>query len=306
MKKSVITVLAILVTTISSAHAAPEAKTQKTQTSSVKEVRDTVQRKSLPGKAAKYSADGIDLNLQKLPPQYWGNDPKEVYTALYASAKSPKGGIEATRTGKDGLFAFQVGDANVAPEDREFETLALNRGIGGLLLPDIQYSAENSGFEIALKLSHVAKGHGGRFFDENAQSTQLLNQVVRTGDVVASNANDATVKVLKGVVDRYYAAIVNFRQPLFEYEKDWSSFNWTLRTKLKSSPAEAKNIKPNLRILLIGKIEEPLTSSRSFNYEPTPSESTEYTLNQHYIYLKVQEIWIYNQATGQIYTKIKG
>lgn len=316
MKKTVITVLAILVTTISLVHAASEVESEKTQTSTMKEVSDTVQRKFLPSpdktqdeapksKPAKYPADGIDLNLQELPPQYLGNDPKQVYAALYDSVKSPKGGFEATRIEKDGLFAFQVGDTNVAPEDREFFTQALNRGIGRLLLPDIGYSAENSEFEIVLKLSHVTKGIGGKFLDENAQSAQLLNEVVRAGDPVASNANEATVNVLKGVVNRYYAAIVNFRQPLFEYEKTWASFNWTFRTKLKSNHDEANNIKPNLRILLIGKIEEPLISSRSLYYEPKQNESTEYTLNEHYIYFRVQEIWVYNQSTGQIYTKIK-
>jgi hypothetical protein len=81
--------------------------------------------------------------------------------------------------------------------------------------------------------------------------------------------------------------------------------NWVPLTKLKVSLGEAKTIKQDIRILLIGKLHSPILSSRIFNgNRPTIKKPTDFMLNEYFIYLKVKEIWIYNQITGKIYNKI--
>ena len=58
-------------------------------------------------------------------------------------------------------------------------------------------------------------------------------------------------------------------------------------------------------MLFIGTLEEPLISSGFIHIPPKRDKPREFTISENFIYLNVKEIWLYNQRTGEVLTKIK-
>lgn len=306
-------------TTASFAFAAPKGKPKKSEHPPAKQEAEStskavekVSEKARESNSGKYTEKQIELSLLQLPSNYFGNDPSKVHSVLNKRINSlVKGEFETTQQyqkriedeknlslageiGKNSLLAFQV----------------ILKGYDG---DGINYFADDSEFDISLTLDELSKPLiSTEKYNKNAITVKLQSNEIMTEHYVASNAYGVTVNVENNVYHNFHAAISNHEdlpikfQKFFDHKGKYGLRNvYVLNTKLKSSPEEAKNIKNNIRFLLIGNIVEPYTSSAFVHSKPTRDNPRELTLTEYFIYLSIKEIWIYNQATGQIYNKIK-
>lgn len=74
--------------------------------------------------------------------------------------------------------------------------------------------------------------------------------------------------------------------------------------KIALNQNEAKNAKNDMRVLLIAKLTDPLISVKERYHSATFSSPYNGVFSDRYIHINLNEIWIYNQKTGQIYSKI--
>ncbi len=86
---------------------------------------------------------------------------------------------------------------------------------------------------------------------------------------------------------------------------DNSDYKSTFKLLLPVSPAKAKEIRENLAILYVGNLATPFTSLNSSTLEPTIDKPLHDISTNYILIMNLSEIWIYNNLTGEIISKIK-
>lgn len=279
MKKTAVMLVLLLLSSVAITYGEPKAKQKKPVAASTKKSTE----EQAPKKTDKYTTTQIDLNLEKLPSNYYGNEPKSIYQAIkHRKNSSGKGEFETTeqyqkridnenslpiigQIGSDGLFSFQT--------ERS----------------EIKYSADAAEFSIELDLSKVSEplGYGleklknpsykADNYNEKAKSILLTYEIVNTRSYSASNSYGATIEVSETNTESYESAIANYNEFPFNetikedalkraketedmyrrggilsyYNNTFSDYDkeWRLGVKVKSSPEEAKNLKDNFKVL---------------------------------------------------------
>lgn len=307
----------------STVNAEPKANKKNTSAASTKE-ESGLQTK-------KYTDVQIDISLEKLPSNYYGNEPKSIYFAIQKIKKSAvKGEFETTeqfqkriesenkrpiigKISPDGFFSFQANG------------------------PEIKYSADETELSIHINLERLPQPHWYLLekikdhnyksdkFNENAKSISLTSSRVGNRKYIGENSYGATTEVEENNYESYYLAVGNYKDfpfketlssfaqeqikrykklelnyPISDYDKEWHMF-----AKFKASVNEAKTIKDSLKVILIVKLDD-LPTYEDFAYrKATIDNPSEYTNVSRYIFVNLEEIWMYNQTTGHIYLKIK-
>ena len=239
----------------------------------------------------KFTTSQIDISLDKLPFNYHGNDPKMVYSVLEQREKSSvKGEFETTEQ-----FQKRVQTENNLPIIGQISSdglLSLQAE-----RTDIRYSADASEFSIEIKLDKVSEPLGYRLailkdpsyksdnYNGNAKAISLSSALVGSRSYTASNKFGATTVVEERNYESYECAIANYNDfPVNEtiredaqrrakkmeetYKRIGSSYRpntyisdydkeWHISTKIKASVDEAKAIKENITVLLVGKLHAP-------------------------------------------------
>lgn len=335
MKKTAMLLAIILLASTSISYGEPKTKKKKTAATSTKKVSADQAQKEI----QKYTTEQIDINLEKLPPNYFGNDPKSIYFAIQKRKNSAaKGEFETTEQ-----FQKRRANENSLPIIGQISldglfSLQTKRS-------EIKYSADASEFIIEIELGKVSEPLGYSLakmknpaykadnYNENAKEISLTYETVGSRTYIGSNSYGATTEVSEHNSESYNSAVANYnefpfketikedalrraketedmyrragltsymRNTISDYDKEWR-----LRTTVKANPDEAKTLKNNIKVLLIAKLDEPLISDSFYHKAPTMDSPSEYTSTSRYIYMNLKEIWIYNQVTGQIYSKIK-
>lgn len=247
--------------------------------------------KKLKDQAKKYTSAQIDTNLKKLPTKYYGNDPKAIFTSI----DNRRDNTSKSEFETEKQFQERIEKENSLPI------------IGKISLDDIwslqangtrfEYSADTAEMNIYLDL-----GYDYIFFNEKNQKAISLSSVeINYGSYTASNSYGARTVVKSSDHERYAAIPYNYHE--FPYV-DAGSKNYIV-LKISVGITEAIKTKNDMRVLLIAELIYPLISEKERYREAT--FSSPYTgLNlDRYIHINLNEIWIYNQKTGQIYSKIR-
>ncbi len=310
---------------------------QATMNKAVASYSKTTTKKADEKQNQKYDIEEINRSLVRLSPNYLGNDPKSVYSAIKKrTVTEKKGEFETTKAfekrlqaesqtpvlgkvGLNGTFAFQSEDA------------------------EISYSADNSEFTIVIKPWKISEpsdytlaklkdpSFKSTAFNPNAKVIPLNRERVGSKSYIASNNFGASTVVDESNYEVYELAIANylefpFRETITEEAqqriKVWEQMlsksgsykhepyiteydkEWTVTDTVAANPEEAKNIKNNIRLLFIGKLDVPYIAESVIHRKPTMSSPTEFTSIIRYLYVKLEEIWIYNVSSGHIYSKI--
>ncbi|MBK5276535.1 MAG: hypothetical protein JJE30_16005 [Desulfuromonadales bacterium] len=341
MKKFIAVLLILLISLVSIAFAEP--KTNK------KAAATTTKKKRL-NQTQKYTAVQIDSNLEKLPSNYYGNDPKSIYDAIKKRNRSAvKGEFETTEQ-----FQKRIDKENSLPIIGQIGP----KGLFSLQArrTEVNYSADISELSVDIELQKVSEpmGYGIQklinpsykvsSYIENSKEISLTSEEKGSRSYAAQNRYGASTVVSESNYESYGAIVDNYRElPFIEtvsksaqsrYDAEEkkaidsetkygstgkqmakiyrdgniirdSDKEWRMGIKIKASPEEAKNIKDKVKILLIGNLDEPLIHEDFSYIEATMDSPSEHTFRSKYLYINLKEIWIYNQATGQIYSKIK-
>jgi hypothetical protein len=317
MRRNVNVILMAIIILVSAnlAHAESKSIAQKTNETTAK--KDSGEK--IPSQPDKYSKAQIDLSLEKLTPNYYGNNPKSILSALKNRKNTAK---------KDEFETSEQFEKRVENEKRlpiigqigleGIFSLQTKAGKG-----DIKYSADDSEFTIEITLDKIKEPLMSGSYNKNAKTIMLIDELISSNTHSASNSYGAIIEVKEKNYEEYQAAIANFKsfpfkEGISKFARDMYEFKpnpryltddrykvMRISSKLKANTNEAKSLKENIKVLLIGKIDEPQISDSYFHAKPTRDDPAELTVMTNYIYLNLQEIWIYNQATGQIYSKIK-
>lgn len=284
MKRIAVLPLIILVVISSIAYA--EQKTNKKTAATATEKKRAKQ-------THKYTTIQIDPNLEKLPLNYYGNDPNLIWWTIEKRQKAAvKGEFETSedfekkiiklkripvigKISSESLFAFQVGKS------------------------EIKYFADTSEIKVNIEFRNISETSwcGSNKVikpDYNNAKEMTLTSKKTISAYTAQNSYGATTEVSRYSYDDYAAVFNNYNE--FPFGKS---------IIIKASPDEAKKIKDQVRVLLIANIDEDLICQGSRTHQATMDSPSEFKFLSHYIYVNLKEIWIYNQVSGQIYSKIK-
>ncbi len=86
--------------------------------------------------------------------------------------------------------------------------------------------------------------------------------------------------------------------------ENWNQGSWGI-LEVKMPIDKAIIAKNNSRILFIGKLIKPIHSSGYLSSKPTIQNPKDSAWIYNYLHLNLDEVWIFNGETGEIYAKIK-
>jgi hypothetical protein len=277
MFRFIVNVIIILALFVSSVQAAPKTKKKKMPTAA--DYNTSVETDN--------SLKQIDITADRLPKNYYGNNADAVYSSLVKEEKKEvKGEFETTEQ-----FLKRVENKKPAP----FYGSIQKNGLYAFKEENtsIKYDADLSLFQIGISFYYIKTGYqseGNANF--NAKSINSTNEKTYH-KYNASNSYGASTMVTEVITRRTNIAFSNYA----EFFKNDICIKATLE--------EAKSTKEHIKVLFIGELESPFFSSTFDHDKPTMDSPTEITTTNNYIYLKLIEVWIYNQKTGLILKKIK-
>lgn len=331
MKISVTLLVILLMTSFSIAQAEPSAKKKKESTTSAKNKK---------GKQPLTFTDAtIDMSLEKLPPNYYGNNPRIIYDIFTKRKKSAvKGEFETTEN-----FMTRI------EKEKKFPIIGQILQNGHFAFrgekPDTEYIADTSELRIKIKLGRVSEPVAHIYnksyktdytYVENAKAISLEKSSKAGSDsysYTAQNRFGALVDVTSHNIDLCDVAVINYKdfpvkeiikkEALKRAEETEASYKkygmintlnnnfqdydkeWSIDTKIKVDTCEARNVKENIRFILIASIEEPFVYADTSVSAATYDRPSSILVTYRYLTANLKEVWIYNAITGHIYTKIK-
>jgi hypothetical protein len=84
-----------------------------------------------------------------------------------------------------------------------------------------------------------------------------------------------------------------------------SGYESGFKLLLPVPPAKAKDIKENLAVLYVGTLVPPFTALDGTVLEPTIDKPRRVSIGNYILTMNLSEIWIYNNLTGEVISKIK-
>ena len=176
---------------------------------------------------------------------------------------------------------------------------------------NFEYDADSQDIELSLQIEDQYELNYQ--LNDKKKAIVLNETTVKESEYKGKNAFGVSKEIHSKETNIYSLIIDN-----------WTDFtnsgisNDLIKFNFKVEPKIAKLIKENdlyssiidkkgqLGSLYIGKIIRPFTYEVSYNSgSPTLSKPYDYTRNYKYINFNLEEIWIYNINTGEIYLKIK-
>jgi hypothetical protein len=249
----------------------------------------------------------FDIQVNKLPPHFKGHDIKSIYRELAARrGKAEKGEFETTPE-----FEARIKRENDAPilgglHKDSYLALVIENASGEAI-----YDADLKTMTMAVALSSGAKNSYTP--SDKKALTSIGNS--RLEKYEASNAFGA-----KTIVDRisgidYNIAFSNYMSfGLSRYLNsdrakrgvtDDIFANDVILAQIPMDVALARGAKARLKILAIVKLVEPYTYEGTHYSKPTMDSPSEYFIQYYFLNTELIELWIYDDATGQVLLKKK-
>ncbi|WP_243374585.1 hypothetical protein [Geotalea sp. SG265] len=240
-------------------------------------------QKKLREEAKKYTSAQIDTSLKKLPPKYFGNDPRAIYTAIEKRLEqAEKNEFETTEQ-----FQKRLEKQNSNPIIGKIKSEGLFALQASYV--DSKYSADTSEMNVYLHLGY------------SQREISLSSIKIDAGSYEGTNGFGARTIVKNADHEEYAAVPSNYTDFEFPYIETTGQ---SIGVKFALNPNEAKIAKNDMRVLLIAKLTAPLISENQRYHSATFSSPYNGVFSDRYIHINLSEIWIYNQKTGQIYSKI--
>lgn len=242
------------------------------------------------------------LNLEKLPPNYMGNDFTKVFSSLVENFKS-KDEFETTE-------AFEQRTAS-----------AIEKILFGNIKPfsilsfrydsiESQYNADTQILSVFIKVrplysvENIIKGEA-----TNIRAIQVKSSVIKElGTYEGQNAYGAKITIAKSEDYQFTLAINNvrdFRSYLSAKTDRFAPPDTNLEINLNLPPAEAKAAKVNLSCLFIFSPKKPFVGVDFQQLSPKFDFPHDVKIYNSYLQGRLIGIWLFNRSTGGIYKKIE-
>jgi PDZ domain len=245
----------------------------------------------------KYLTVPLDLGQTNLGADFVGHDITAVFETIRNSpALKEKSEFESTsafqrrRSG----FSDQPLFANVTPTG--FFAFVVE---GVVYAPQFKYDADAQMLAVALSAQTVS-------FTMDKDKPTLDGVRIRRINIdrdsyIGSNAYGAKIKV-----DRTYAS---------EFGVAFNQGNWLFRTAERYSlqqfsyllaigPDEAKALKADLKLLLVCRLTDPWFRHSAHGHDPTVTEPYETLVDENYLQISPEQVWIFNSRTGEVVRKL--
>lgn len=257
------------------------------------------------------SSAPIDIEAARLPIGYKGNDPQQIFKTL-ADRRTPKGEFETTDAYRDRiakeLARPVLGSLTAFNSIFAFE-------LGGRLRLISEYNADTENLQVGVRRGQVTKGITLLSDD---WVTLPLPIVVSTSQekYQATNAYGAQVVVDKSTLAAYELIVRNW--------KDWEAVRYTpisgharepssaresslkpdsLLFSTTMSPAEARLVKPHLKLLGLVRLKYPFTEFDVSRSKPTFDVPEDTIIRYNYLHADLIELWLFDANTGKVLQK---
>jgi hypothetical protein len=254
---------------------------------------------SKPAATVNFLAGPLDLNTSNLGPNFQGNDISALYDAIkIAPALKEKSEFETTSqfvarrqsfTDKQILGTLTAKDSLAFLLPSEFR-------FGG---PRFEYDADSQTLEFALD------GNSMTLFPDSQHpeldTIRVKGTIIDTGKYMASNAFGAKVEVEKTFSqDKGIAFSKNswlFRTSQNPYVREFKHL-------FSMPPEQARALKQEGRLLLICRLENPWFRETVHGHEAKMDEPYQTTVSDYYLQVVPEQLWIFNQRTGEVLSKL--
>lgn len=244
-----------------------------------------------------YSNQAILSGLPSLPPNYLGADIKGLLSSISDSkVLAPKSEFETSAQYDARIASF----ANV----RLLGDISPNEQIAFVIAADsnnliISYDADTQDFTIGLK------GSSRNFLIEPGRpayvTLDLVSDLQTPKKYMGSNAMGASV-VIEELDGQDYGLAIPPENWLFSQEGIIASgaSKENILLALHASSDRAPSIKPQLRIAIVGKSNEPYILHDVFGKDATFTEPTKYLIGKRYLPFIPSELLLFRNDTGEI------
>jgi hypothetical protein len=249
----------------------------------------------------------FDIQIDKLPAHFSGHDIKAIYTELAARrSKAIKGEFETTQE-----FEARIKREAAAPifgrlDKRAYLAFVIQNSSGETI-----YDADRETMTTAVVLASGA---------ENIYKPSDKKALTSKAEVAGEKYEGSNAFGAKTIVSRHTGIDYNVA---FTNHQSFGISRYIKSDTLKRGHTEdyfasdailikipigldlAREIKPRLKVLAIVKLIEPYTYDGNFYDKPTMDNPSEYIIQYHFLNTELIELWIYDDATGQVLIKKK-
>lgn len=247
-----------------------------------------------------YAVTAVDATSARLSPNYRGVDPEALCDALEKRFKeSSKGEFETTAAFEARLQRMQTEPLVGALTKDDLIPVV---GVSDRILDRIESKYDADTEELTVTLEPQAPIIGVKM-DFSRRSTSLKYNFRPTTTYVGVNAYGAKTTVEQSITYIYSLLFENVAAFSTNPPEQFSASS-IIETRLKLTPSAARAAKENLRVLFLIRLVEPSIEKGYLSKKPTISAPRDTLAVYHYLHANVEQIWIYNYETGQIYKKL--
>jgi hypothetical protein len=245
-----------------------------------------------------YLGSPLDLATANLGPGFQGNDISAIYEAIKNSAAlKPKSEFETTTQYEARRKSFA--------DQPIMGTLTLASALAFIVSTDSPiYGAQFKYDADSQTLAFTLEGRSMTFYLDSVHpelDTILIRSTeLDSGTYIASNAFGAKVKV-----DKTYSRDngVAFAKDNWLF-KSSESYSRKFTLLFTMTPDQARAVKENGRVLLICKLVDPWFSETVHGHEAKIDEPYDTTVSDNYLQAVPLQLWIFNQKTGEVLSRI--
>lgn len=242
-----------------------------------------------------YLAAPLDLGLANLGSNFKGHDITAIFRAIKKSSALPaKSEFESTAAFDTKRAAFV---------DRQLYGTLKPSDYLGFVADDtpteFKYDADSQILTVTLTDSPE------RFMLENDDyptlDSVLVRRIVLSRDrYIGGNAFGAKVVVTRTNSQEYGVAF-NQNNWLFPSSENYPP---TFSYQFAIGPEEARATKANAKLLLVCRLSDPWLRRSAHGDNPTINSPTETNVEENYLEVSLEQLWVFNQKTGQIIRKM--
>lgn len=250
-----------------------------------------------------YDPKPFDLSIEKLPINYEGHSVEKVKNlyppekAEFETVSSYMNKVEQVDTSR--LYAFRISSQKSYNAEEEKMYVEVHRS-NMALRPEVLVG------KFPKYILPTIEGSGAeKEIDENYRyyvSTGEIANVVKQ-KYVGENVAGVKREIERVGMDSYNLQICNFKSIPSLPQKD--KYGDYLTFSINMEGGTAKFNKNKLSILFISRLVNNIPIFKTTLYKkPTIDDPFEMLLTSFHIPIKVEQIWIYNSQTGQIFSKL--
>jgi hypothetical protein len=237
------------------------------------------------------------LEWSKVPLNFYGNDFSKLYALLLTSFKA-KDEFETTEA-----YQKRIAEGAERVLTGKLSANSLMAFRYDLTDKSIDFSAKYNADKQVLSVVIESKLVSVLSFDNSLKSGYGIPtkdaELNKLGTYEGQNAYGAKKEVEKSELNQYLFTFNNIRE-----FKPFLSDN-DISLELSLPPEQAREAKSNLSYLLITRLSKPYAGIDVDRLTPKIDNPVDVTSFKRYLSGRIEEIWIYNRKTGEIYQKLK-